>query len=180
MKASGETASVTAVLVRACAWALKRHPRLNATLSGDELTFHSTPNIGIAVALEAGLIVPVIHAADKLGLVEIQARSRDLIERARDARLEPGEVSAGTFTISNLGMFGVSRFTAILNPPQVAILAVGRVSKQFVPDEHDQPVLRPMMNLVLSVDHRVIDGADAARFLDDLRKVLEQPLRLLW
>ena len=180
MKAEGKALSVTAVLVKVCAWALQRHEQLNAALVDDTLTIHSTVNIGIAVALDQGLIVPVIHHADQMALADIQATSADLIARAREGRLEPGDVSGGTFTISNLGMFGVSRFTAIINPPQVAILAVGRITKQFVPDENDQPVLRPMMNLVLSVDHRVVDGADAARFLDDLRKVLEQPLHLLW
>ena len=175
----GESLSVTAVLVKVCAWALTRHPQLNATLVDDTITLNSAVNPGIAVALDDGLIVPVIHHADQQTLAEIQARSSDLIARARNGRLQPGDVANGTFTISNLGMFGVSRFTAIINPPQVAILAVGRITRQFVPDENDQPVVRPLMNMVLAVDHRVIDGADAARFLDDLRKALEQPLRLL-
>jgi pyruvate dehydrogenase E2 component (dihydrolipoamide acetyltransferase) len=180
IKAEGDALSLTAVLVMACAWALQRHPKLNATLADDTTTLHRAAHIGIAVALDEGLIVPVLHDAQALSLAAIQSRSSDLITRARAGRLQPAEVAGGTFTISNLGMFGVSRFTAIINPPQVAILAVGRINKQFVPDEHEQPVLRPLMNLVLSVDHRVIDGADAARFLDDLRRVLEQPLRLLW
>ena len=180
MKAEGNAFSVTTLLVKVCAWVLRKHQRLNATLIDDVVTIHPAVNMGIAVALDQGLIVPVIHRAGQMGLGAIQATSADLIARARAGRLEPGDVSGGTFTISNLGMFGVSRFTAIINPPQVAILAVGGITRQFVPDENDQPVLRPMMNLVLSVDHRVVDGADAARFLDDLRKTLEQPLRLLW
>ena len=180
MKAEGEAVSITTMLVKACAWTLKRHPRLNATLVDDSLTLHPTMNIGIVVALDEGLIVPVILDADKKVLAELQRHSNDLVARAREGNLKAGDVAAGTFTISNLGMFGVSRFTAIINPPQVAILAVGRITKQFVPDENDQPVLRPMMTLVLSVDHRVIDGTDAARFLDELRHALEQPVRLLW
>ncbi len=179
-KAAGKPVSVTTVLIKACAWALQRHPRLNATLTDDVFTIQPTVNLGIAVALDEGLIVPVLHDAATLGLGDIQTRSSDLIERARTGELKRDEVVGGTFTISNLGMFGVSRFTAIINPPQVAILAVGGITRQFVPDKNDQPVVRPMMNLVLSVDHRVIDGADAARFLDDLRQALEQPLRLLW
>jgi pyruvate dehydrogenase E2 component (dihydrolipoamide acetyltransferase) len=180
IEADGDALSMTALLVKACAWTLQRHPRLNATIDGEMITLWESVNIGVAVALDAGLIVPVIHQAESLGLGAVQARSADLIERARRGSLSPGEVTNGTFTISNLGMFGVSRFTAIINPPQVAILAVGRIDKIFVPDAHDQPVLRPQMTLTLAVDHRVVDGADAARFLVDLRKVLEQPVRLVW
>lgn len=180
IEADGDSLSMTALLVKACAWTLQRHPRLNATIDGEMITLWESVNIGVAVALDAGLIVPVIHDAAALGLGAVQGRSADLIERARRGSLSPGEVTNGTFTISNLGMFGVSRFTAIINPPQVAILAVGRIDKIFVPDAHDQPVLRPQMTLTLAVDHRVVDGADAARFLVDLRKVLEQPVRLVW
>ncbi|HLV33986.1 MAG TPA: dihydrolipoamide acetyltransferase family protein [Spirillospora sp.] len=180
IKARGERLSVTALLVKACAWALQRHPRLNATLEDDVLSLWPKPHIGVAVALDDGLIVPVIHAAQAHSLRQTQTAVDDLAARARSGSLRPDDLAGGTFTISNLGMFAVDRFTAIINPPQVAILAAGRMARQFVPNEHDQPTLCPVMNLVLSVDHRAADGADAARFLADLKAVLEEPDLMLW
>ena len=180
VKATGENLSMTAALIRVCAWALKRHPRLNATIDGDVVTEHTAVHIGFAAALDGGLVAPVIHGADGLTLSMTAARLRDLSNRARNGTLQPADLRGGTFTISNLGMFGVSRFTAIINPPQVAILAVGQAIREFVPDENDQPRIRPMATLALSVDHRVVDGADAARFLQDLRGALERPSILLW
>ena len=111
---------------------------------------------------------------------QVQAVVDDLAARARANSLQLADVTDGTFTVSNLGMYGVDRFTAIINPPQVAILAVGRTTRRFVADEHDQPALRSMMNTTLSVDHRVVDGAQAANFLQDLRTVLEEPALLAW
>jgi pyruvate dehydrogenase E2 component (dihydrolipoamide acetyltransferase) len=180
IKARGERLSVTVLLVKACAWALPQHPRLNATLEDDTLSLWPEPHIGVAVALDDGLIVPVIHAAQAHSLRQTQTTVDDLAARARSGSLKQSDLSGGTFSISNLGMFAVDRFTAIINSPQVAILAAGRMARQFVPDEHDQPTLRPLMNLVLSVDHRAADGADAARFLADLKAVLEEPDLLLW
>lgn len=171
--------SLTAIVAKACAWALGRHPWLNSWLIGDEIQVCGDVNLGVAVALEEGLIVPVVPAAQTKGLAQLAAEIADLAERARTNRLRPDDVAGGTFTISNLGMFGVDRFTAILNPPQVGILAVSRARKQFVPDEHDQPVARPLMTVTLSADHRVVDGAAAARFLADLRAALEDPGLLL-
>jgi pyruvate dehydrogenase E2 component (dihydrolipoamide acetyltransferase) len=132
-------------------------------------------NIGVAVALDNGLIVPVIRNADKKSVFNISNEISLLAEKARQNNLKPDDLTEGTFTISNLGMFGVDRFTAIINPPQSAILAVSRAVKKFVPDENGQPVLHPMMTITLSADHRVIDGAIAAQFLSDLRNGLEQP-----
>jgi len=171
--------SLTAIVAKACAWALGRHPWLNSWLIGDEIQVCGDVNLGVAVALDEGLIVPVVPAAQTKGLTQLAAEIADLAERARTNRLRPDDVAGGTFTISNLGMFGVDRFTAILNPPQVGILAVSRARKQFVPDEHDQPVARPLMTVTLSADHRVVDGAAAARFLADLRAALEDPGLLL-
>lgn len=180
LKQRNERLSVTSILIKACAWALMRHPWLNATFDNDEVSLWPTANIGVAVALQEGLVVPVVHHAERLSLREIQAISDGLAERARNNTLHVNDVMDGTFTISNLGMYGVDRFTAIINPPQVAILAVGRIAKQFVPDEQDRPVLRPLMNLMLSADHRVVDGANAANFLSDLKAALEEPSLLAW
>jgi pyruvate dehydrogenase E2 component (dihydrolipoyllysine-residue acetyltransferase) len=165
--------SLTAVLVKACAAALRQHPLLNSYFRDDHILRLPEINIGVAVALEDGLIVPVVRHADEKGLVAVGQEVAGLSSRARQGNLRPQDVMDGTFTISNLGMFGVDNFTAILNPPQVAILAVGRVVKRFIPNEAGQPVLRPMMAVTLSVDHRAVDGAEAARFLNTLRGILE-------
>ena len=157
-----------------------RHPWLNATLDGEEIALWPTANIGVAVALEAGLVVPVVRNADRLSMQAIQTSVDDLAKRARNNALKVPDMVDGTFTISNLGMFGVDRFTAIINPPQVAILAVWRTQQQFVPDANGQPALRSFITVTLSADHRVVDGAQAANFLQDLRTVLEEPALLAW
>jgi pyruvate dehydrogenase E2 component (dihydrolipoamide acetyltransferase) len=180
LKARNEKLSVTSLLVKACAWTLMRHSWLNATLDGEQVSLWPTANIGVAVALDAGLIVPVVHHAERLTMRDIQMKVDDLTNRARSNRLHVNDMVDGTFTISNLGMYGVDRFTAIINPPQVAILAVGRAVRQFVPDENDQPVLKSLITVTLSADHRVVDGAQAALFMQDLRMVLEDPALLAW
>ena len=145
-------------------------------------------NIGIAVALDpasddptgsGGLIVPVVRDVGAKGFEALAADLADLSKRARGNKLRPEDVMDGTFTISNLGMYGIDRFTAIINPPQVAILAVAAARRQFVPDADGNPVARPIMAVTLSADHRVVDGAVAARFLSDLRAVLEDPALML-
>lgn len=170
--------SVTALLVKVCAWALKRHPAVNSLLHDDGIHRHHDANIGVAVALDDGLIVPVIAHAGGLGLAAIAARLAELSARARAGQLAPADVSGGTFTISNLGMFGIQQFTAIINPPQAAILAVGRITKRHLviegPDG-DAAVIRPLLTLTLSADHRLLDGATAARFLQDVVRALERP-----
>jgi pyruvate dehydrogenase E2 component (dihydrolipoamide acetyltransferase) len=171
--------SLTALIAKACAWALGGNPMVNARIEGDDIVLSNEINLGIAVALEAGLIVPVVRDVPHKGLAQLAAEIADLAERARANRLRPDDVTGGTFTISNLGMFGVDRFTAIINPPQAAILAVSRVRKQFVPDADDQPVVRPLMTVTLSADHRIVDGAVAARFMKDLRDGLEQPALMM-
>jgi len=173
-------ASVTALIVKAVAWALKRHPYLNSTLRGEEIHLLSEVNVGVAVALEQGLIVPVVHDADRKGVGEIAAGVHDLTVRAREGQLGPADVAGGTFTVSNLGPFGIEQFTAIINPPQAAILAVGATQPEPVVDEEGQVVVRPVMRMTLSADHRIVDGAAAARFLADLREVLEAPALILW
>ncbi len=167
--------SMTALLAKVTAWALRRHPYLNAYMQEDHILLLPQINIGIAVAIPDGLIVPVVRDADLKGLYDVAREVRELSERAREDSLKPDDVVDGTFTISNLGMFGVDRFTAIINPPQVAILAVGSTEARFVPDEQGNPVSKPMMSMTLSADHRALDGVIAAQFLDDLRAGFEEP-----
>jgi len=171
--------SITAILSKATAWALMRNPLLNAWLIGNEqeqeIVVLAQVNMGIAVALEEGLIVPVVRDAASKGILQLSDEINNLAERARNNRLLPDEVAEGTFTISNLGMFGIDRFDAIINPPQVAILAISRVRKQVLADEADNLVVRPVTTMTLSADHRAVDGAIAARFMSDLREALEHP-----
>ncbi len=171
--------TLTALLVRACAWALARNPALNAGFEDNAIVEWQDVNIGVAVAVEEGLLVPVIQRADALSLAEIAARLNDLTTRARSNRLQPADLQGGTFTLSNLGMFAVDRFTAIVNPPQAAILAVGRAAKRLVVNERDEPQVMPVATLTVSADHRVVDGAQVGRFLSDLQLALERPGLLL-
>jgi pyruvate dehydrogenase E2 component (dihydrolipoamide acetyltransferase) len=161
----------------ALARALKLHPQLNATFDAqnNEITRYGDVNLGIAVALPDGLIVPVLRGVDQMGLKEIRQRSVDIVDRARAQRLKQDELRGATFTVSNLGAYGVREFMAIINPPEVAILAVGAAEKQAVVRGNDQIVPRTMMTLTLSADHRVVDGATAAEFLRTLRGLLEEP-----
>jgi pyruvate dehydrogenase E2 component (dihydrolipoamide acetyltransferase) len=175
----GPRVTLTALLVKACAWALRRHPALNATLEGEEILEWEDVNIGVAVAVPEGLVVPVIPEADRRGVWDIARMLEEKVGRAREGRLRPEDVQGGTFTLSNLGMYGIDRFTAILNPPQAGILAVGRVAKRPVVGEGDEVVVRPVATLTLTADHRVIDGAQAAQFMETLRAVLERPGLLL-
>jgi pyruvate dehydrogenase E2 component (dihydrolipoamide acetyltransferase) len=178
LQPSGVKISVNDLLVRACAVALRMHPEVNASWADDGILRHRRINIGIAVSLEDGLIVPVIVDADRKSLSEIGTEARELAERARAGKLKPQEFSGGTFTVSNLGMFGIDQFTAVINPPEAAILAVGAA--------RDDPVLRdgqlvnvPRLTVTLTVDHRVLDGASGAAFVRDLTAILEEPLRIV-
>jgi pyruvate dehydrogenase E2 component (dihydrolipoamide acetyltransferase) len=173
-RSSGPRVTLTTVLVKACSWALVRHPMINAALLEDHIVEWEEVNVGVAVAVEDGLIVPVIHNADQLTINEIATRLTDIAARAQQGELRPEDVRMGTFTLSNLGMFGIDRFTAILNPPQAAILAVGRVSKRLL-IEDDQTATRPLATFNLTADHRVVDGVLASRFLTDLRLAIEHP-----
>ncbi len=176
-----DSISLTAYLVRTVAWVLRRHPVLNASLTDDGLQYWKDINIGIATAIDEGLIVPVIRQADKKMIREINKDLRYLTKQARAGALTREEVQDGTFTISNLGMFGIESFTAIINPPQSGILAVGTLTrKPVVVDQDDTVEVRPMMKMTLAVDHRVIDGAVAAAFLADIVKALETPEMLLY
>lgn len=168
----------TDLLVKLTAAALQQHPRLNAAWVSGEIVLNPAINIGLAVAVETGLLVPVITAADTLRLGEIATQREALVTKANNGRLSLTDLSGGTFTISNLGMYGVDTFTAIVNPPQAAILAVGRVADRVVAVQ-GQPAVRPMLTLSLTCDHRVVDGARAAEFLATLAGLIEEPLGLL-
>ncbi len=175
---TGRKVSFTAIIARAVAAILPRHPYLNASLSENEIIVWDEVRLGIATSLEDYLIVPVIPQAEAKSLEQIVAQMGDLVERARAKRLSPAEMSGSTFTISNLGMFGIESFTAIINPPETAILAVGKIVE--TPVGVDGKIkLRPMMNLTLSADHRVVDGAAAAQFLAELKATLENPYLLI-
>jgi pyruvate dehydrogenase E2 component (dihydrolipoamide acetyltransferase) len=167
----------TDLLVKLTAFALRKHPRLNARFQSGKIQLLEEINIGIATAVEDGLVVPVIHSADVKSVTEIASARLELVERARSNRLRAEEISGGTFTITNLGMYGVDAFLAVLNPPQAAILAVGRIADRVVPVA-GQPAVRPMMGLSLSFDHRAVDGARGAMFLEALAQVIEEPLIL--
>jgi pyruvate dehydrogenase E2 component (dihydrolipoamide acetyltransferase) len=170
--------SVNDLVVRACALTLLRHPGVNASFQGASIRVYHRAHIGIAVALEDGLITPVLRDCQAKSLAQIAVEARDLAERARTRKLRVSEISGATFSISNLGMFDVAEFSAIINPPEGAILAVGSVRRVPVVEDAGLGVGRRMM-LTLSCDHRVMDGAMGARFLQDLKRLLEEPLRLL-
>lgn len=175
LAAAGETGApvtYTDLLAALVAAALRNHPRLNASWIDGRIQPHEAVNIGIATAVDRGLVVPVIHDVDRLSVRDIAAKRFELVERARAGRLRPADVAGGTFTISNLGMYHVQAFTAIVNAPQAAILAVGRIADRVVARE-GQPVVRPEMSLTLSSDHRVADGARAAAFLHELAEKIE-------
>jgi pyruvate dehydrogenase E2 component (dihydrolipoamide acetyltransferase) len=165
----------TDLLTALVARVLQKHPRINASWTAQGIRANAEINIGLTMAVEDGVVAPVIHHADKAALGEIAVRRHDLAERARGGKLRPADVASGTFTISNLGMFGVDAFTAIIIPPQAAILAVGAIVDRVVPVDR-QPSIRPMMTLTLSSDHRAVDGARAAEFLRDLVAAIGNPL----
>jgi len=171
--------TLTVLLIKACAWALARHPEANSAFVDGQIAEWDEVNVGVATAIDAGLIVPVVRGADRLGMRAIAARLADLAARAREGKLKLDDLQGGTFTLSNLGMFGIDHFTAILNPPQAAILAVGRTSRRAVVAEDDRIEVRPVSTLALTADHRVLDGASAARFLATIQRALEHPVMLL-
>jgi pyruvate dehydrogenase E2 component (dihydrolipoyllysine-residue acetyltransferase) len=166
--------SINDFILSACARALRDFPSLNAAFTDHGVEIYSDINIGMAVALEEGLVVPVIRNADRLSLEELAKQSHELAEKAQKKKLFPLDYDGGTFTVSNLGMFGVDNFVAIINPPQCAILAVGQVASRVVP--HGEGIaVRPIMTMSLSADHRVVDGSIAARFLREVKRHLEGP-----
>lgn len=177
-RAGYEGVTHTDLLIKLCAAALREHPHVNASWRDGKVLASAGVHVGIAVALEDGLVVPVVHDADVLDLHELAARRTALVEAARSRRLRPEDVSGGTFTVSNLGMYGVDAFAAIVNAPQAAILAVGRITDRVIPVA-GRPEVRPTLAVCLSFDHRVVDGARGAQFLDTLAGLMEEPAGLV-
>ena len=166
------------MVVKACANALREHPRVNGAYRDGRFELYSAVNVGVAVAAQDTLVVPTIHDADKKSLGEIARQARALIEKVRDGKITPPELSGGTFTVSNLGMYGVDYFSAVINPPQAALLTVGALKKRPAVDDGGRIVARDSMTLSLVCDHRILYGADGAQFLARVRELLEQPLAL--
>ncbi len=183
LKQSGLQVSLNDLLIKALAIALVRHPTANASFTEEGIVRHGRIDIGIAVAIEEGLVTPVLRGAAEKPLRTIAAETRDLIARARARKLKADEFTGSTFSLSNLGMFGIREFAAIINPPESGILAVGAMEKRpiVVTDAtgHDAIFVRPMMTLTLSCDHRVLDGALGAQLLGEIVGILEQPAVLM-
>jgi len=177
-KRVGVKPTITDLLVKVVAFTLQDHPRLNSSWLDGNIHWNHDINVGIAIGIDDGLIVPVVQNADQISLGEIAERREDLVRRAQDHKLRPEDITGGTFTLSNLGMYNVDMFNAIINPPQAAILAVGRIADQVVPVD-GEAVVRPIMVISLSCDHRLVDGVRGARFLDDLANLIEDPWGLL-
>jgi pyruvate dehydrogenase E2 component (dihydrolipoamide acetyltransferase) len=174
MHTDGAKPTLSDLLTKVCAAALMRHRAVNALYKGDAIELHPTANVGIAVAVPNGLVVPVIRSAERLSIAEIANARAVLVDRARAGKLQQGDLDGGTFTISNLGMYGIERFIAVLNPPQAAILAVGSVEDRVVAVD-GQPAVRPRMEITLTCDHRAVDGATGAQFLTTVKQFLEEP-----
>ena len=177
-KNQGVRITVTDLIVALVARVLRKHPRLNASWTGDAIRVNQDVNVAIAMAVDDGVVAAVIPGADTKNLGEISSLRREMTERAQANRLRQSDISAATFTISNLGMYQVDAFTAIIVPQQAAILAVGSIADRVVPVA-GQPAIRPMMTLTLSCDHRVVDGARAAEFMKDLAGAIEKPYEWL-
>ncbi len=178
LEAQGVRVTVNDLIIKACVDALKTHPKFNAFLENDAIRLNDTVNVGIAMAVEDGLLMPAIMGCEDMSLKDIAAASKDLADRAQNGALRPDEYTGGTFGISNLGMFDVSTFVAIIQPPQSAILAVGTVAKKPVVRD-DEIVVRQIMNATISADHRIVDGAEGAQFLIQVKRLLENPLALI-
>ena len=175
----GVKASPNDLVIKAVAVALRRHPFVNAAWTGDAIHLFEQVHIGVAVAIDEGLITPVIRDADVKGISDISREVKELAGRAREKKLKPEEFTGSTFSISNLGMFGIEEFTAIINPPEAAILAVGAITPKVVVDEEGNMAIRQRMRVTLSCDHRVIDGATGAAFLQTLKQYLEDPMLMI-
>ena len=181
LQAGDEARQVTVndLVVKACAVLLAANPELNVSWGGDRLRRHRRVHVGIAVAVDGGLLVPVIRDADQKPLTQVALEARELIARARAGKLAAQELTGGTFTVSNLGMFGIDQFTALIIPPEAAILAVGAALREPVATGDGGVVVHRLMRLTLSIDHRALDGATGAGFLARLKATLEHPLQIV-
>jgi pyruvate dehydrogenase E2 component (dihydrolipoyllysine-residue acetyltransferase) len=168
--------TITDLLIAALARAVAKHPKMNASWSSGSIQLNPSVNLSLAIAVKDGVVGAVLPDADKMPLPDIAARRKDLAERARAGRLRPADITGGTFTLSNLGMHGIDAFSAIITPPQAAVLAVGRIADRVVP-VNGAPGIRPMLTMTLSSDHRVVDGAQAAAFLADLAQAVQEPTK---
>jgi pyruvate dehydrogenase E2 component (dihydrolipoamide acetyltransferase) len=166
------------MVLKATAMSLKQHPKVNSSWLGDSIRYNHHINIGVAVAVDEGLLVPVVRFADIKSLSQIGTEVKEYAQKAKDKKLQPADWEGSTFTISNLGMFGIDQFTAIINPPDACILAVGGISQEPVV-KNGQIIPGNVMNVTLSCDHRVVDGATGAAFLQTLKQLLEEPVRML-
>ncbi len=178
LEAQGDKVSINDFVLKSVAGALGRHPEANAQWMGDAVRRHYRVHLGVAVAVEDGLITPVIRDANQKGLAQISREIRELAGRGREKKLQPEEYTGSTFSVSNLGMFGIHEFTGVINPPEASILAVGAIEETPVAED-GQVVVRPLMKVTMSCDHRVIDGATGARFLQTLKEMLEEPAAIL-
>lgn len=182
-EAQDKKTSVTDYIAKAVIITLQKYPEMNASLVGETIEKYKSVNLGIAVAAPGGLIVPVVKNAQRKTILEISKESSALFDKARTGKLAPGEYTGGTFTISNLGMFGIENFTAIINPPEVGILAISATKDEPYVETDDQGekklTIKPMMNITLTVDHRIIDGLLAAQFVTEIKRLLEKPIELM-
>jgi pyruvate dehydrogenase E2 component (dihydrolipoamide acetyltransferase) len=178
LEAMGEKVSLNDLIIKAVAVALRRVPEVNASWMGKEIHYHQVVDISIAVAIDDGLMTPVVRDADRKGVAQIAREVRELAARARDKKLELEEMTNGTFSISNLGMFGIEEFTAVINPPEAAILAVGTIRNEPVVED-GAFVAGRRMRFTMSCDHRVIDGATGAKFMAAFKRIVEAPLNML-
>ncbi|HEX9918493.1 MAG TPA: dihydrolipoamide acetyltransferase family protein, partial [Pyrinomonadaceae bacterium] len=170
--------SINDIIIKVAAAALVRHPQVNASFQDKNIRYYERADIGVAVAIEEGLITPIVRGADRKSIGQISREVRELAGRARERKLQPDEYMGATFSVSNLGMFGIEEFTAIINPPEAAILAVGAMSAKPVVRE-GQVVVRQLMRVTMSCDHRIVDGATGAKFLQTFKQMLENPLMLM-
>jgi pyruvate dehydrogenase E2 component (dihydrolipoamide acetyltransferase) len=175
---TGEKISYNDLVIKACAVALKQHPAVTSSWLGDKIRVNKDINIGVAVAVDDGLLVPVLFGADQMGLRDINSQVAALAEKARNKKLQPQEMQGNTFTVSNLGMFGIEEFTAIINPPDAAILAIGAITDELVM-VNSQVKSQKVMKVTMSCDHRVVDGATGAKFLQSFKQYLENPVAML-
>jgi pyruvate dehydrogenase E2 component (dihydrolipoamide acetyltransferase) len=175
----GPRISFNDIILKVVAAALVQHGDCNAWWQGDHIRYFSDVHLSVAVAVEDGLITPVVRHANRKSLREVAFEIRDLAERARERRLKPEEYTGGTFSVSNLGMYDIDQFTGVINPPEAGLIAVGSITKKPIVD-NDEVVVRRRMRITMSCDHRVIDGATGARFLQTTRRMLENPLAIIW